>query len=209
MLITSIVFRILPVLLGLTEQDLISEEPHTRVHESSLDIYVTKQKNHKVDISYFPVYGETPSEVRNYLTGNGFVGKDNVHYDAYTEWQIRWKWPLRNKKPDLKKAEVEISVNVHLPEWKTSLPPSDPVYQSWLKYLGAVKAHEYGHVRQALHHKEKLEREFSRIATSGKPFSSKEANKLAAAIIREAQATDELYDFLTKHGAYQGAKWPG
>ncbi|NMC61747.1 MAG: DUF922 domain-containing Zn-dependent protease, partial [SAR324 cluster bacterium] len=87
MLITSIVFRVLPLLMAFARQDLILKEPHVKEQEGYFDNYVEQQKSQQVEISYFPVYGETPSGVRKYLSENGFVGRDNVRYDAYTEWQ--------------------------------------------------------------------------------------------------------------------------
>ncbi len=157
---------------------------------------------------YFPVEGNTPEEVRNCLTQHGTQGSDGGVYDAYTEWHIYWKWPVRDNVPDIRNVRVTSSITVHLPEWRTGIPASDPARQSWERYMAALRKHEAGHVYQALHHKKQIETALREAALSNPKLTAKEANSLAHRIIRKARQTDEEYDRLTIHGALQGAKWP-
>lgn len=157
---------------------------------------------------YFPVEGNTPAEVRKYLTEHGTPGADGGRYDAYTEWHIYWNWPVNGHVPDIQNVKVTSSIIVHLPEWQCDLPPSDPARRSWEKYMAALRKHEAGHAYQALYHKGQIELALKEAAESDPDLTAKQANRIAHRIIRKAQQTDEEYDRITVHGALQGAKWP-
>lgn len=207
MIVAALILRLLPLLLSSTQQleNLIPECVNPTVCQSRIDMLLN---NAEVEVHSFPVYGETPEDLRDYLRKNGPTGREGGHYDAYTEWEIRWKWPLQNGVPILEKVNVSSSISVYLPEWESNRPSSDPLRVSWEKYLKAVRLHEAGHVRQALWHKKQVERVLKSQASAEKALNPSQANKLAGNVIRQARFADQLYDFLTRHGASQGAQWP-
>lgn len=168
-------------------------------HASSID------EANGIRIEKFAVEGRTPREVRAFLNAHGPLGEDGRHYDAYTEWEIQWRWPVIDNRPVFEQMTVQTKIKVLLPEW---VAPSQQMQNEWDSYLEQIKEHEAGHVQQARFHAEKMENVLRAYHEEHPGLSAQEANKIARRIVMEARRTDEIYDDTTSHGRLQGVRWP-
>lgn len=93
-------------------------------------------------IRWYDIEGDSAPELRQQLDAKGPEG-----HDAYTAWQVTWRFPLSTTEEGCTTGPVatDVHITVTLPRWKGPTDESDPLVQRWRRYLDALKEHESGH----------------------------------------------------------------
>ena len=68
-------------------------------------------------VRYYSVSGKTISEIRESMRNAAFTDPEGKPRDAYTSWEVRWKWPVE-KGIEIDKIETSFSAEVTLPAWQ-------------------------------------------------------------------------------------------
>src|SRR5438874_708319 len=99
-----------------------------------------------IAVEYYDVSGATPEEVRGRLSAAGPSGTDGRHYDARTEWQVRWHYPHQRDPSGCRTGDPDVELKIHyLMPRLDEATTSDAVRRRWRRYLDALQAHEEGH----------------------------------------------------------------
>ena len=124
-------------------------------------------------------------------------------------WQVFWRWPFYNRKPDFSKTLVTYKITVHFPSWE-DLRNADPALQDeYTRYIKAMAGHEKGHLDNILQNYKKIQDAVVREASKqGPAMNSDIANTVAKAELAKLWELDRKYDKETKHGQKQGVLFP-
>jgi predicted secreted Zn-dependent protease len=149
----------------------------------------------------YTITGETAAQLRADLTRLGPVDH-GVHVDAFTQWDITWKWPTAsNGSCTLSGATVNSTITITAPTW-TPGPGVDPsLVAEWSRYITALATHEKGHIDYVV-------ASVASILKAVHAATCSTANAAGNAIITRIRQHDIAYDAATHHGATQGAVFP-
>jgi len=162
-------------------------------------------------VRWYDVEGDTEGQLRSELDRRGPEDTDGVRHDAYTSWQVTWRFPFAQSEEGCSTGPVTTSVRVTitLPRWHGWADESVPLVRHWRRYLDALKVHETGHRDTGFRAANDITEELS--ALPPKPTCDEAelaANTAAAAVLERYRAVDTEYDADTRHGASQGAVFP-
>lgn len=148
---------------------------------------------------FYKISGRTIPEIKAELKQKGPKDLFGNQRDAFTRWNISWKWPVEKGVPQYSRTVVSLALKFTLPEKTMKLSPQDEV--KFDAYMNAMKKHEMHHAVGAVAIRKKVEDELRKLADT---TSATKANKIAETILDELRAYDINYDQTTHHGLVEG-----
>lgn len=161
-----------------------------------------------VTVSEYSVVGDTPQKVRAELDARGPKDEAGKPRDAFTKWNISWRWPRENGKPDFAKPIVEHRVEITVPRWEGVLRASPEVRAQWNAYLSALLSHERQHLTIIKSNVGAVSEAVTSAYRKNPSLTAEEATRAASEVIAKIRALDRQYDEATKHGQTEGVKFP-
>jgi predicted secreted Zn-dependent protease len=164
---------------------------------------------------YYDVAGASADELRTQLDLQSEIEQG----DAYTDWQIQWRYDYARSADGCGLVSLTVSLDVTLtfPRWtppESAAPhrPSVPVgelQEQWRAYLAALEVHEQGHEKLAAQAADEIVTALSSLPLYPSCAELERAADEAGERILEHYRQLELeYDRETEHGATQGARFP-
>jgi predicted secreted Zn-dependent protease len=161
------------------------------------------------DETFYDITGANAAELRRAMRAHG-PRDDERTWSGRTDWSIRWTFSFSPGRGTCRitDARVELQSLVRLPRWRP--PPSAPeaLVADWERYVGALRAHEHGHVEIAAEAAREITSAIRRLRTPVCTAISTEANATGRRILERARVRNRDYDTETRHGVGQGAAWP-
>lgn len=166
-----------------------------------------------VQMDYYEVAGGTAEEIRRDMNKKrrDFVPSDGGQYDAYTKWNVKWRfwWHQSGDSCAITRVETELDVQYILPKLRDNRRLSSAVKRKWKKYMGALVRHEKEHARTGLSAAADIENKIGDMSPRLTcMLLEKDANDLGDNILRKARIRDKKFDNDTNHGTEEGAKFP-
>lgn len=161
--------------------------------------------------NYYSVTGATLSEIRQSMRQSR-PWKDRKDLDGFTEWNVAWTFSTTATATGCRCSTfaTQTRVVITLPKWVKPADASPETADSWKQYADALALHETGHGRHAILASTQLQRGMQSIGERPTCEALKQAiNELGDRTITEFRRKDEDYDRETRHGATQGARFPG
>ncbi|MDA8187268.1 MAG: DUF922 domain-containing protein [Dehalococcoidales bacterium] len=153
-------------------------------------------------VVYYDIAGSTERELRAQLDALGPVDQSGWLGDAYTGWNISWRWPAyANGSCQLANVKVTYEIKVTFPRWIPPRNASPEMVARWETYTRALAEHEKGHVDFVV-------QTIPSVAEAIKKATCNTANAAAEKVLDRIRQHDVEYDAATKHGATQGARFP-
>lgn len=113
-------------------------------------------------------------------------------------------------KPLIMSGAVSASIVQLFPQWDVDRIEAPILHTLWDKYMTNLKTHENGHTENAKNAGIEIEKALWEMPTmSTCEALATAANNKANQIIKQHNDWDTQYDIDTKHGATQGAIFPG
>jgi predicted secreted Zn-dependent protease len=161
-------------------------------------------------VHWYDVEGENETELRASLDTRGPQDTDGVRHDAYTSWQVTWRFPFAQSEEGCSTGPVSTSVRVTItvPRWAGPIDDA-PLTGKWRRYLEALETHESGHRETGFRAATDITEELA--ALPPKPTCEEAeliANAAAATVLERYRGVDTEYDAETRHGVTQGAVFP-
>lgn len=134
----------------------------------------------------------------------------NMHFDATTRWDIRWKysWTKTDEGYRANLVSVTGTAVINMPRW---IPPKETppaTLERWLRYVSALMAHEQGHVSLARAAAVELRKELDALPAFPTRHALTQAVEARSnAVVNSFKEKEKEYDRRTGHGASQGASF--
>lgn len=154
-------------------------------------------------------------EVKNYQFGGSSTAEARANmnkvrprgYDAYTAWQINWRYTYKqaNGRCSIATVTVNLTITYTMPDLQTSDAALD---RSFKGYLVKLRTHEDGHAENGRIVARRIDDAIPKLTAATCEELGKNANALGQSIVKEGNALDIEYDKTTDHGRTQGARWP-
>lgn len=159
------------------------------------------------EVTYYDIKGSTAPQL---VAEMRKLGPQDGRYFGETHSPLRWTWRTRNNGVNctLTAVSVRMRSDVTLPRWT---PPKDTLpglATQWNQFIAALETHEVGHKNIAARGAKDI---LHKLQTLSAPCASmsNEANRMTADIVTRMRAEQVAYDAETRHGATQGATFPG
>lgn len=151
-------------------------------------------------IEYYDVMGADIRSIQAALAEAGPIDPvDHERVHALTSWRISWRWPSGpDGRCNLSAATASFEANVLLPRLADDRPLAPDLQAAWMRYIGALRLHEAGHLRRA---HDRLDD----VARAVRSSSCATANAAGERILNEIRRDQAQYDAATQHGRTQGA----
>jgi predicted secreted Zn-dependent protease len=165
----------------------------------------------KTNYDYYDIEGRTAAELRDQMNRNGVLWTDGNTYDAYTGWNVRWKYRYRITDYDCSISSVATTLNVEfrLPRWTNYASGAAALRRKWDKYMQSLRRHENGHRDLGVQAAIEIERSIAALEPAALCDDLAEAaNELGRSIVSEYTAKEREYDEQTNYGESQGAVFP-
>lgn len=174
-------------------------------------ITIRANSNPSVDIQehYYSVSGKTVEEIRRSLNKNSPIIVNGKHFDAFTHWNVSWKFQFTAWQNNCTITKVTSTVKINHTMPRLTTPLTSKLHSKWQKYYHALLEHEKGHRNIGMQAAIEVQRGLTSIAPQ--PSCSKlerKANTLGKTIIKKHIALERRYDTKTRHGAADGAIFP-
>jgi predicted secreted Zn-dependent protease len=113
-----------------------------------------------VNREYYQVYGETETEIRDYLGNNYLVGENGEEATALTEYSLEWKMDMvmDGSSCRVTSAIVDVEITFVLPRLDDSDLLEPDLLNKWATFMSAVEDHELGHHDITVEWAEKVDR---------------------------------------------------
>lgn len=157
-------------------------------------------------ITFYEVKGDTPEEIRTSMDTLGPKDDFGRKRDAFTRWNVSWRWPSKEGKPLLKEVEVKSDIEVILPKLLNKIDSSTE--KSWNDFYNAVVNHEAQHVSFVVTLAPKVKEEILKALDENPSLSFQEANRIGKRLLKEIRAKDLKLDHETVSGKKEGVIWP-
>ena len=158
----------------------------------------------------YPVSGATEAEVRESLDRSP-LSPDGRRRVGYTQADISWEFRYRESggRCRVVSATVTLNVTITLPEWTPPSGATRALRDRWDRFLGALTAHEQGHVDIALATAQRIEDALWRAPTqrSCKGYDDV-LGRIANDLFDAAEVEQKKFDEDTDHGRTQGVSFP-
>jgi predicted secreted Zn-dependent protease len=163
-------------------------------------------------VEYYDVAGSDARAVRQDLNRVGPVSSvDGRRYDATARWHVSWRYRYKQSAGSCGIASVTTAVaaTIKFPRLKTDQATPDDLKQAFAAYSDKLMLHEKGHVQNAIDIAKRIEAGIAALPPEPTCAAlAAVANKLAHALIKEANQMDIEYDRRTQHGRTQGVRFP-
>lgn len=157
------------------------------------------------------VSGLDAKTVRKSLTGNTTCIENGKKFDAYTSWNLSWRyqWVGSDGRFTLSRFYTRVKSTITMPDWVDRDKADAKLVQKWDKYYDALLKHEMGHRQIAIDAANKIHLQLKNIGVfpSGKALAQV-ADKIANDGLEEARRIEKQYDIETNHGMRDGARFP-
>jgi predicted secreted Zn-dependent protease len=205
-----LVGRFLALLLGTSLLLLSAFNPKALAAEDGYDAALQRLREVPgVEISRYLIRGATAAALREQLDSNGPVDWDGKRGDAYTHWNVVWRWQIsQDGRPSFQSPFIHTSIRVTLPRWEPPPNTQRQLVESWHKFMRALIEHEILHAQNAAQIGAKITEQIGARVKSSPELELSEANSIAKAAIDSARAWDRELDHETKHGKTQGVRFP-
>lgn len=160
-----------------------------------------------LDKLYYDVAGSSASELRAQLDSH----RETERVDAYTDWQIQWRYDYARSADGCRLESLIVSLDVTLtfPRWTPPEGVSPALQERWRAYLAALEAHEQGHEKLAAQAADEIAAALSSLPLYPSCAELEQAADEAGERVLQRYRQLELeYDRETEHGATQGARFP-
>jgi len=166
-----------------------------------------------VTLSYdnYEIEGRTDGELRQQMDRHGIRWTNGNTYDAYTDWNVNWRYRYRIIDGECSMGTVTITVKVEfrLPRWTDYANGAVALQKKWDAYMQALRQHEDGHKDFGIKAAAEIERALAELEPAGTCEELAEiANGLGQQIISEYAAAERAYDAETNFGEARGAVFP-
>jgi len=163
-----------------------------------------------VDIVHYEVFGETAAALSTSLERERSHAVPGGEHDGYTRWRMTWQFFLDSLDGEcsLTGTWTRLSTQVYLPRWSVPSDPAPGLVDKWSRYIGALAAHEEGHIQIARDAEAAV-----RLAASEVPPARscstlrKQLESTARQTIEEFKEREREYDRATNHGSTRGARF--
>jgi len=161
-------------------------------------------------VDFYSISGASENDLRREMSAKGPTGTGG-RFDAYTRWNIRWRYSYRQAGGlcRIDSVTTDVTVTMTLPKWQDESAASERLQRRWREYLTALTTHENGHRQNGLDAAHEIDRGIAALpAQANCGALGAAANALGDEIIRNHKQRDLDYDRATSHGRTQGARFP-
>lgn len=162
-------------------------------------------------VERYSISGANEADLRREMNAKGPPGNSARRFDAYTRWNIRWRYTYRESGGlcRIDTVTTEVSVKMTLPEWRDEHAAPARLRKRWREYLAPLTEHENGHRKHGLDAAREIDRGIGALpAQANCNALGNAANALGNEILRKYNEQDTDYDRSTDHGRTQGARFP-
>lgn len=162
-------------------------------------------------VDRYSIRGAHEADLRREMSAKGPKGGDSRRFDAYTRWNITWRYSYRQDggQCSIDAVTTGIKVTMTLPEWGDESAAQDRLRKRWPEYIAALTGHENGHRKNGLDAAREIDRGIAALPSQPNCGAlGAAANALGNQIIRKYNERDLDYDRSTDHGRNQGARFP-
>jgi predicted secreted Zn-dependent protease len=187
------------LLLGLLSSVFLLSISRVAVIDSTARVEV------HTNLSTYIVRGNSTQQVLSALRAMGPRDSKLVSRDAYTYWDLRWKWGSeREYITDLNQVSINLMVNMSIPRLVTE---DYQLAQKWHTFEEPLIRHEMRHLSFAVDGAELLSQRLSKEFTQQGKIALPRAKQIAEIVLNEIRAKDQQYDLETNHGETEGIRW--
>lgn len=160
-----------------------------------------------VNRSSYAVVGSTVDELRTVLQTLG-PSRSGRAFSAYTDWTVDWEFDIKAGMPHARvvNARVCVRAKITLPRWCPPRSASPHILTEWVRYIGALDAHEQGHLQLAVEAGRAVLAQLEALdgdADVGRLRQS--ASGVAESAVLAVRRQESRYDAVSRHGAAHGA----
>jgi predicted secreted Zn-dependent protease len=159
------------------------------------------------EVTYYDIQGSTAPQL---VAEMRRLGPQSGQYFGETQSPLRWSWRTKSNAVNctLTAVSVRMRSDVTLPRWT---PPKDTLpglVAQWNQFIAGLETHEVGHKDIAARGAKDI---LHKLQTLSAPCAtmSEEAKRVTADIVARMRVEQIAYDTDTRHGATQGATFPG
>jgi predicted secreted Zn-dependent protease len=157
---------------------------------------------------FYTVTGSNPGEIYRSLH-EAPAAPGGRSAPGRTNWTITWRAQWNAGAAGCRVTpQVDLQVEVLLPEWNARAGADPQVGAMWDTYVGALSRHEAGHVDIASAGAAAVDRLLRTTVATSCIGMDERLRREAGELIERYRQRDREYDERTRHGATQGATWP-
>jgi len=174
-----------------------------------LVINLFAKPNVTIKTEYYNVSGSSAKEIRRNMNKQRFK-YTGANYDAYTKWNVRWKyrWKKSNGICKIYKINTKVDVQFILPKLLHKEKINNTLLKKWENYKSALIKHENGHKDFGIKSATEIEHKLISMTSNNCKSLETKANKKAKNIIKKFAQKEIRYDKNTNHGINDGAFFP-
>jgi predicted secreted Zn-dependent protease len=175
--------------------------------KSILIVSIDAAPDVEVNTEYYPVYGETEREIRDYLGNNYLVGENGEDATALTKSSLEWKIDMLMDDSfcRITSADVVVEITFVLPRLDDSDLLEPDLLNKWETFMRAVEDHELGHHDITVEWVEKVDSMLQNLGPEAScDILKANANEMGNMMIEKAKEMHRRYDDDTEHGAREG-----
>ena len=163
------------------------------------------------EVRHYWIRGETALDLRWDMNAKGPKGRWGIPYDAYTKWQVDWRYRWWET-PDscrITSASTRVRITYTLPSWQNYDDAEAALKSRWDRYYKALYEHEKGHRDLGVRAAQEIENAILNVEPRETCSElSKDADAAAQAVLDRYIQLEKQYDRQTNHGAKTGAMFP-
>jgi len=160
--------------------------------------------------SSYAIKGTTASQLRMQMNIYGPTFS-NTHFDAHTDWNIKWDFNYLDTTNDcqINKVSVNVNINYIFPKWEDKNTGDAQLQNQWDSYLLHLRTHEQNHAEHGKIAAREIESILKNLpAMENCQILTDTAKNDVEKIMAEYQSKDVQYDIDTQHGKKEGAVFP-
>jgi len=161
----------------------------------------------QLDTSYYPITGNTSSQLLRAMQENGPQGDDGRRFHGYTRWSVRWKYQTDSRRNAcmLQRVETQVTGTITLPQWTDEATATPELRERWQNYITILRQHEQGHYRFALDAAADIREQLAALPPQRSCDAlMQQANQLGMSLIDAQRQREIAYDRDTNHGRNNG-----
>lgn len=161
----------------------------------------------QLDISYYPISGDTPAQLLQAMQDNGPQADDGSRFHGYTRWNVRWNYQTNSRSNGcvLQRVDTQVNGSITLPEWTGEHTAEAKLRERWRNYSTLLREHEQGHYRFALDAAAEIRRQLAALPPQRSCEALvQQANQLGASLVELQRQREIAYDRDSNHGRNNG-----
>lgn len=179
----------------------------------ALSAHVCAAPSVNMRIDYYPVSGNTLSQLRQAMNASGpFDPASGRRFDARTNWQVAWRIWVRQaqgqEQCSIERIKVDLMITYILPRLSDDARLSGADRARWESDWAALKLHEDGHAQHGRDAADAVE--YALLRMPPQPCAKIEAssNEVGRRVVEDFIQRDAEYDRRTEHGAKPDRRLP-